>query len=107
MKMLVGDLTDPMMLIKKDVRKDRVEFINEKIYVFLWFWFVGVAIFSALAIVYRMVVVLLPSLRVTVICARALNQVQPETVKAIITNKPGWLNQVGDYWVIYLLSKNL
>jgi len=34
-------------------------------------------------------------------------QVQPETVKAIITSKPGWLNQVGDYWVIYLLSKNL
>lgn len=81
--------------------------INEKIYVFLWFWFVGVAIFSALAIVYRMVVVLVPALRVTVICARALNQVQPETVKAIITSKPGWLNQVGDYWVIYLLSKNL
>jgi hypothetical protein len=81
--------------------------INEKIYVFLWFWFVGVAIFSALAIVYRMVVVLVPALRVTVICARALNQVQPETVKAIITSKPGWLDQVGDYWVIYLLSKNL
>merc|ERR1712037_740799 len=37
--------------------------INEKIYVFLWFWFVGVAIFSALAIVYRMVVVLVPAFK--------------------------------------------
>ena len=34
-----------------------------QIYVFLWFWFVGVAIMSGLAIVYRMVVILVPSLR--------------------------------------------
>jgi hypothetical protein len=81
--------------------------INEKIYVFLWFWFVGVAIMSGLAIVYRMVVILVPSLRVSVICARALNQVPRSTVKAIIDSKSGWLDQVGDYWVIYLLSKNL
>merc|ERR1711894_559626 len=57
--------------------------INEKIFVFLWFWFVGVAIFSGLAIVYRMVVVLVPALRVSVICARALNQVPRSTVKAL------------------------
>jgi len=81
--------------------------INEKIYVFLWFWFVGVAIFSGLAIVYRMVLILVPSLRVSVICARALNQVPSSTVKALINSKSGWLDQVGDYWVIYLLSKNL
>ena len=78
---------------------------------FLWFWFVGVAIMSGLAIIYRMVVILVPSLRylyllilniwpvfrvicgsltdvkfhvfetcntfrVSVICARALNQVR-------------------------------
>merc|ERR1719357_464816 len=47
--------------------------INEKIYVFLWFWFVGVAFFSAIAILYRLIVLLVPSLRVSVICARALN----------------------------------
>merc|ERR1712147_378211 len=81
--------------------------INEKIFVFLWFWFVGVAIMSGLAIIYRMVVILVPSLRVSVICARALNQVPRSTVKALITSKSGWLDQVGDYWVIYLLSKNL
>merc|ERR1739838_292282 len=81
--------------------------INEKIYVFLWFWFVGVAVMSGLAIIYRMLVILVPSLRVSVICARALNQVPRSTVKALISSKSGWLDQVGDYWVIYLLSKNL
>ena len=39
------------------------KYLLSQIYVFLWFWFVGVAIMSALAIVYRMVVILVPSLR--------------------------------------------
>merc|ERR1711990_1413603 len=55
--------------------------INEKIYVFLWFWFVGVAIFSAISILYRLIVLMVPTL--------------------------SWIDQVGDYWVMYLLSKNL
>merc|ERR1712241_387248 len=44
--------------------------INEKIYVFLWFWFVSVAIFSALALIYRMLIILTPSMRVSAIMAR-------------------------------------
>ena len=44
--------------------------INEKIYVFLWFWFVFVAMFSAMAILYRMVMLLVPGLRVNAIMAR-------------------------------------
>jgi hypothetical protein len=69
--------------------------INEKIYVFLWFWFVAVAIFSGAAIIYRAVIMLVPSLRVSVICGRSLWQVDANTVKAIINSKPGWLDQVG------------
>ena len=46
--------------------------INEKIYVFLWFWFDFVAIFSAMAILYRMVMLLVPGLRVNAIMARYL-----------------------------------
>ena len=37
--------------------------INEKVYVFLWFWFVGVAIMSTLAIIYRAIILMVPSLR--------------------------------------------
>ena len=49
--------------------------INEKIYVFLWFWFLTVALFSAVAILYRMVLLLAPGLRASVIQARTLYQV--------------------------------
>lgn len=82
--------------------------INEKIYVFLWFWFVAVAVFSAIAVVYRTVIILVPSLRVSVICARSLHQVDKSSVEAVL-NCPthSWLDQLGDYWIVYLLSKNL
>jgi len=82
--------------------------INEKIYVFLWFWFVAVAIISGLAVIYRAILIMIPSLRASVICARALHQVDKKTVEDILSCPThGWLDQVGDYWVIYLLSKNL
>ena len=41
--------------------------INEKIFVFLWFWFVLLALISALALVYRIAILSVPSLRVRVI----------------------------------------
>jgi len=82
--------------------------INEKIYVFLWFWFIAVAIATALGIIYRMAVIAFPSLRVSVILARSLYQVDRKLVEDVL-NCPthSWVDQVGDYWVIYLLSKNL
>jgi len=82
--------------------------VNEKIYVFLWFWFVGVAIFSAIAIFYRMIVLMVPSLRVSVIMARTLYQVDKRLVEDILSCPThSWIDQIGDYWIIYLLSKNL
>ena len=82
--------------------------INEKIYVFLWFWFVGVAVFSAISILYRMIVLMVPSLRVSVIMARTLYQVDKKMVEDILSCPThSWIDQVGDYWVMYLLSKNL
>ena len=37
--------------------------INEKIYVFLWFWFIVVAIITAIQILTRLVIITIPSLR--------------------------------------------
>ena len=69
--------------------------INEKIYVFLWFWFVGVAVFSAISILYRMIVLMVPSLRVSVIMARTLYQVDKETVEDILRfPNHNWFNKV-------------
>ena len=98
--------------------------INEKIYVFLWFWFISVAMISALALIYRVIIFLVPSIRVTVIMGRSLYQVEKRTVEDVLSNpQHSWVDkvklnqlllwisidilQIGDYFVMYLLSKNL
>merc|ERR1719318_2423554 len=82
--------------------------INEKIFVFLWFWFVFVAIVSIITIIYRLIVIAVPRLRVNIIVARALFQVDASMVEDILRcSKQSWSHKVGTYWVIYLLSKNL
>ena len=121
--------------------------INEKIYVFLWFWFIGVAIFSTLALIYTILILAIPSIRVRVLMKRLHNRVNkkmvedilscpnhswvdkvcrfykrqqiaetkedlsgiPETYYNLLSHLPSCILffQIGDYWVIYLLSKNL
>jgi hypothetical protein len=46
--------------------------INEKIYIFIWFWLIIVAIISGLAVVYRLIVLAMPKLRVTLINWRVM-----------------------------------
>jgi hypothetical protein len=44
--------------------------INEKIYIFIWFWLIIVTIVSALALVYRLIVLGMPKFRVSLIAWR-------------------------------------
>lgn len=82
--------------------------INEKVYLFLWFWFVGVAIFSAVALIYRILVVLVPSIRVQVLMTNTLYQVDRKLIQRCLSCPThNFLDQVGDYWILFLLSRNL
>lgn len=38
--------------------------VNEKIYIFLWFWFIILAIMSAITIFYRVIIIFSPRMRV-------------------------------------------
>lgn len=44
--------------------------LNEKIFIFLWFWFIILAVMSGVALLYSMAVVLLPSTRETILKKR-------------------------------------
>ena len=82
--------------------------INEKIFVFLWFWFVLLAIISALALVYRIVILSVPSLRVRVIMKKLHGRVDQKIIEDLLSSpQHSWIDQIGDYWVFFLLSKNL
>ncbi|KAL6431541.1 hypothetical protein ACFW04_007247 [Cataglyphis niger] len=57
--------------------------LNEKIYIFLWFWFIVLAIISGLAMLYSTAIVLMPSTRETILKKR-FKFGTPTTVSALI-----------------------
>ena len=69
--------------------------INEKIYVFLWFWFIGVAIFSTLALIYTILILAIPSIRVRVLMKRLHNRVNKKMVEDILSSpNHSWVDKV-------------
>ncbi|KAJ8687484.1 hypothetical protein QAD02_023278 [Eretmocerus hayati] len=75
--------------------------LNEKIYVFLWFWFIVLAIMSGLALLYSMAVVLLPSIREAILRKR-FKFSTPAGASALIRK-----TQVGDFLLLHLLGQNM
>lgn len=75
--------------------------LNEKIYIFLWFWFIILAVLSGLALVYSTAVVLLPTTRETIL-RRRFRFGTPQGVDAIIRK-----TQVGDFLLLHLLGQNM
>ncbi|XP_057326133.1 innexin inx2-like [Microplitis mediator] len=75
--------------------------VNEKIYVFLWFWFIILSIVSGLSLMYRAAVVALPKLRLMIL--RARSRISSQSEIQLISNR----FQIGDWFVLYQLGKNI
>ena len=75
--------------------------LNEKIYVFLWFWFVILCAITALKLIYRLVIVVLPKFREIILRAKvrhaSLNKVQK------LCNQ----FSLGDWFLLNQLGKNV
>ncbi|GFT02715.1 innexin inx2 [Trichonephila clavipes] len=78
-----------------------INIINEKIYVFLWFWFVGLSVVSCIAVAYRILLYVSPDARMRSLKPRA-NLAREEHIE-IVLNKC----KAGDWFVVHLLAKNL
>jgi len=75
--------------------------INEKIYIFLWFWFIAVAIITGLILVYRMVIIFFPHMRYVTLRSRA--RLTDRYHVRLVTDKA----KIGDWFLLYLLCKNI
>ncbi|XP_045514597.1 innexin inx3 [Pieris brassicae] len=75
--------------------------LNEKIFIFLWFWLIILAIVSGLALVYSAAVILLPSTRETIL-KRRFRFGTPNGVEALVRK-----TQVGDFLLLHLLGQNM
>ncbi|XP_028027371.1 innexin inx3 [Bombyx mandarina] len=75
--------------------------LNEKIFIFLWFWFIILSVVSGLALVYSAAVCLLPSTRETIL-KRRFRFGTPNGVEALVRK-----TQVGDFLLLHLLGQNM
>merc|ERR1712047_68863 len=73
--------------------------INEKIYVFLYLWFVFLAAVSGIWLVYRILTIFSHQMRVNVIHARADRQVTKDDHSG--------LERLGDFLFLYQITKNV
>ncbi|CAN7991042.1 unnamed protein product [Ixodes pacificus] len=78
-----------------------INIINEKVYVFLWFWFVILSVITAVFLVYRVATIALPSLRYHIMYSKN-RAVESEELRGIINNVG-----VGDWFIFYQISKNI
>uniref|UniRef100_A0A1B6L2T6 Innexin n=1 Tax=Graphocephala atropunctata TaxID=36148 RepID=A0A1B6L2T6_9HEMI len=75
--------------------------VNEKIYVFLWFWFILLTLITGVSLIYRTAVVLGPQVRLYLL--RARSRLSPQEQIETIARKC----QIGDWFVLYQLGKNI
>ena len=68
---------------------------------FLWFWFIIVAVVTGLSLLYRLAVVVSPQVRLYLFRARA-RLAPPEQIETIARK-----SQIGDWFLLYQLGKNM
>jgi len=75
--------------------------VNEKIYIFLWFWFVFLSIITGVILIYRLAIILFPHLRYMTLRSRA--RLTDRYHLRLFMD----VAKVGDWFLIYLLCKNM
>lgn len=78
-----------------------INILNEKIYIFLWFWFVLLTALSGLVLLYRAATIILPSFRYYMLMSKC-RRVNPDQLKKVLRkcDRADWL-------VLSLLCKNM
>jgi len=82
--------------------------INEKIYIFIWFWLIIVTVISGLALVYRAIVLGMPKFRVSLIAWTGGKSAKRSDIEAILdVPSLNIMEKIGDWFLLHLITKNL
>ncbi|RZF46448.1 hypothetical protein LSTR_LSTR012523 [Laodelphax striatellus] len=75
--------------------------VNEKTYIFIWFWFIILATLLTMLIIYRLVIICCPAIRPGLL--RFRNRMVAREVAEAVVRK----TDIGDWWVLYMLGQNM
>ncbi|XP_018335837.1 innexin inx1-like [Agrilus planipennis] len=75
--------------------------VNEKTYIFIWFWFMLLATLLAFLVIYRILIIIMPKIRPRLMNAK--NKTIPIDVCEAISKKI----DIGDWWVLFMLGTNM
>lgn len=78
-----------------------INIINEKLYIFLWFWFIILTVISAMTVLYRVLIIATPHFRLALM--RNASRFSPQEYVYIVNRRI----HVGDWFLIHLLGKNI
>jgi len=75
--------------------------VNEKIYIFLWFWFLILGFLTALVLLYRLIIILSPRMRAYLLYIR-FRLINREVINTIVRK-----SKMGDWFLFYMLGQNV
>lgn len=75
--------------------------VNEKTYIFLWFWYIILATLLSALLIYRVIILAAPSVRPYLLHRR--NRMIPFDIAKAVSLK----TDVGDWWILYMLNRNM
>lgn len=75
--------------------------VNEKIYILIWFWFILLVVVLTVLMLYRICLIVCPPLRPKLLKIRR-NTISRRDANVVASNL-----DVGDWWVLYMLGKNI
>lgn len=75
--------------------------VNEKTYIFIWFWFMILATLLSILIIYRITILAFPKLRPRILHAK--NRAIPLEICQALTRKV----DLGDWWILLMMGTNM